>query len=407
MHTTSSYDPTSPVGPTRSARARRYVALLVGVALLAAACGDSGDEGSSDSTAARPSSVEAAEERVAEAEDALDEAQDALDGAHEQFCDAGEEYISAIDRYGKLFTSEAATVGDLEARGDDLAEPRDDVSAAASDLEAAADDLTAAEQELVDAQAALAEARATASSVTVETTEPPETTTTTLVPEATIERVRSAEEALADVSEGITDTTPIVDATVEFNSAAFALEITWIKLIVDAGCLSDDQLAEAVQAVTDYTVALQTQLQLTGHFTGEVDGIYGPATVAAVKALQADSGLRETGLVDAATARALDDLVGSVDEIAATEMLTQTAALQTVLTLTGYWTGPIDGQWTDELTQALVEFQTELGVPPTGAIDAATLAAFQEALAELDTDEATTTTTSATPTTDTTEGASG
>ena len=37
--------------------------------------------------------------------------------------------------------------------------------------------------------------------------------------------------------------------------------------------------------------------------------------------------------------------------------------------------------WTDELTAALQAFQTALGVEPTGEVDAATLAAFEQALA--------------------------
>jgi len=76
----------------------------------------------------------------------------------------------------------------------------------------------------------------------------------------------------------------------------------------------------------------------------------------------------------------------------------QTAAVQTVLTLTGYWTGPVDGIWTDELTDSLMEFQTALGVEATGAVDAATLAAFEEAVAAAKTSTATTTTTTTTTT---------
>ena len=61
--------------------------------------------------------------------------------------------------------------------------------------------------------------------------------------------------------------------------------------------------------------------------------------------------------------------------------MASTAALQQTLKLAGDWDGPIDGQWTDELTAALKEFQTDLGVEPTGEVDAATIAAFEEALA--------------------------
>ena len=226
------------------------------------------------------------------------------------------------------------------------------------------------------------EAIATASSVPTSSTTPATTTTTTLVPPATIERVQQAEDDLAQTGEGITAATPLAEATAEYNSAAFALQIAWLRLFYDAGCLTDEQQAEAVEQVTAYTTTLQTELQQVGYYDGPIDGIYGPATVDGVKRLQADSDLPETGFVDRATAEALDELLAELDLQAAAADLTHTAAVQTVLTLTGFWHGPIDGVWTDELTAALQEFQIALGVEPTGVVDAATLAAFQQALAE-------------------------
>ena len=50
--------------------------------------------------------------------------------------------------------------------------------------------------------------------------------------------------------------------------------------------------------------------------------------------------------------------------------------------MTGHWQGPVDGVWTDDLTAALQEFQIALGVDPTGVVDTATLAAFEQALAD-------------------------
>jgi peptidoglycan hydrolase-like protein with peptidoglycan-binding domain len=44
--------------------------------------------------------------------------------------------------------------------------------------------------------------------------------------------------------------------------------------------------------------------------------------------------------------------------------------------------GPVDGQWTPALTDALKKFQAELGVPATGTVDAATIAALEKAIAE-------------------------
>ena len=76
--------------------------------------------------------------------------------------------------------------------------------------------------------------------------------------------------------------------------------------------------------------------------------------------------------------------------------IAHTAAVQSMLTLAGYWTGPIDGQWTPELTVALINFQNALGVPATGAVDAATIAALQAAIADSKSGSPSTTTTSTT-----------
>ena len=168
----------------------------------------------------------------------------------------------------------------------------------------------------------------------------------------------------------------------------------------EAGCFTEEQQTQAVQSVTEYTLALQTDLQKAGYYEGELDGIYGPLTVEGVKQLQTDSELPVTGVVDRATAAALAEALEAIGAQAADAALAQTASVQTVLSLTGHWTGAIDGQWTDELTAALIEFQTELGVEPTGTVDAATLAAFEDAVANLR-DLATATTTVTTPPTTT------
>lgn len=407
--------PATSVHRSRRLRVTWPVAALVGVVLLSAACSSS-DETSPTGATSPPGTqdpVAAAEARVTAAETSLTSAEDDLTSARQQFCSDATDYITALDRYGKLFTTAEATVGDVETAGADLAAPRESVSLAASSLSEAQNDVASAEQELAEAQLGLAEAGAVASSVPVSATAPPSTTTTTIVPPGTITRVQQAEADLAATAEGITDATPLTEATAEYNSAAFALQVAWLRLFADAGCLADEQQAAAVAHVTDYTVALQTQLRQAGYYEGEIDGIYGPQTVDAVKQLQTDNGLRPTGYVDAATQRALDDKVAELGQQAAELALTQTAALQTVLTLTGHWTGPIDGNWTDELTDALKAFQTALGVEPTGAVDVATMAAFQAALSTLKdattapstTVSPTTTEPAAPPSTDTTAGA--
>src|SRR6185436_18729214 len=123
-------------------------------------------------------------------------------------------------------------------------------------------------------------------------------------------------------------------------------------------------------------------LRDAGYFEGDVDGIYGPATVAAVETLQEAHGLPSTGTVDRATAAALQDDLDAQGGAVAQQELTATAAVQQTLKLAGFWDGPVDGMWTPALTDALKAFQTKLGVPVTGTVDAATVAALQEAIAE-------------------------
>ena len=378
---------------------RQRTAVLAGVALLAGACSSGSNTASTTTTTLDP--VAAAEARVATAQSTLTTAQETVTSASKQFCSDAKDYVVALDRYGKLFTDSKATVGDVKAGGSDLASPRESVSTSATALQTAQSEVASAQKELADAQAALASANAAASGASTSAAAPASTTTATLVPSATINRLKQAEADFAKTSEGITDSTPLVQATASFNSAALALEIAWLKLLADAGCLTDDQQAQAVAKVSDYTTALQTQLQEAGYYKGPIDGIYGPQTVAAVQQLQTDNGLPTTGFVDQATALALDRKLAEIGQQAAAQQLTQTAAVQTVLKLTGHWTGPIDGKWTPELTDSLMKFQTALGVPPTGAVDTATLAAFEQALANLKNLETTTTTTS-TPTATTT-----
>jgi peptidoglycan hydrolase-like protein with peptidoglycan-binding domain len=386
------------------------VALLAGFAVIATACGgdDDADEPTGDvveteapaptdetgteatepteapeETEAPRDPVAAAQRRVDDATEAVADAQSGLDDANEEFCANTEDYVDALDRYGKLFTDREATVGDVRVLGEDLVEPRETVEGSIQTVFDARDALAAAQQELTDAEVALVEAIATASSIPTSSVTPETTTTTTIVPQATVDRVEQAEQDLADVTEGITDATPLSEATAEFNSAALALQIAWMRVLLDAGCLDDEQQANAINAVTAFTANLQTQLQLVGLYSGAIDGIYGPDTVAAVKQLQKDAGLRETGYMDRATSEALDALLAEVTQQEADLQRNQAAAVQGVLTLLGYWTAPIDGIWSAQLEIALKQFQTDLGVPPTGAVDAATLAAIEQAIAAL------------------------
>jgi peptidoglycan hydrolase-like protein with peptidoglycan-binding domain len=353
--------------------------------LLVGACSD--DDSPRDPVAA-------AERRVADAEEALTEAETAFDEASTQFCTDGRDWVAALDRYGQLFEQSAVTVADVQDGGADLVEPRQAVQASADAVLARRDDLAAAQAELASAQAELAAATAAAeaeaagengtAATTTTTTAPATTTTEPLVPSEVLERVEQAEADLQSAAEGIDGSTPVVEAAESFNAAALALQVASLQLLDSAGCIEDDERSQALGLLRDYTIALQTALRDAGFFDGEIDGIYGPETVAAVERLQQASGLPVTGLVDRATAAALDAAVQEATGASAASSATRNAAIQGALRVLGYWDGPIDGVWSAELSAAISDLQADLGVEVTGGVDAATLTALEAAIEEVE-----------------------
>ena len=132
------------------------------------------------------------------------------------------------------------------------------------------------------------------------------------------------------------------------------------------------QRQDAVFASAVFVAQLQQALKVLGYFDGDVTGIYDDATTAAVAALQHDLGLPDTGQYDAATDAALRARVGDRLGTIGTGIM----ELQQALADRGYYQGPIDGRFSDATVAAIKAFQTDLGVPPTGIIDVATLQAI-------------------------------
>ena len=339
------------------------------VALSLTACDSDGDGSSA---------IEVAEAKVAAKEKALTDAKAAFADKSAAACDASATYIRALDQYGDVLTQTAPTVGDVNEAGADLTEPRQEALDGAEAAVASQQAVAEAKQELAEAEAELAAARSTASAPA--TTKADGKSPKPLAPAASVERVRQAESQLSTAQQGITDDTPLVQASQQFNAAAVALEMSWLRLFADAGCLTDDQQKQAEKAVRDYTSPLQKSLRDAGYYDGEIDGVYGPTTVNAVEAVQEAHGLPTTGTVDKATAAALQADLAAKGGAVAAQAVASTAAVQQTLKIAGFWDGPIDGTWTPALTQALEDFQTELGVKPTGTVDAATIAALEKAI---------------------------
>lgn len=330
---------------------------------------------------AEVSGVNLAESRVAANEDALAEAQAQFADASANFCAASKTYVMALDRYGDVLNDTAPTVGDVRDAGADLAEPKDEAFEGAEAAVEAQQQVAIAEDELAQARAELERVKASPSGEPSPSDSSP-ATPAPLAPALSVERVMQAESEFADAQGAITDDTPLADAAEQFNSAAVALEFAWLRLFVDAGCISDEQAVNAQAAASAYTTALQQDLAETGYYAGAVDGVYGPETVGAVESLQEANGLPITGTMDAATSAALQAELLALGGAAAQESIATTAAVQQTLKLVGFWDGPVDGVWTPALTEAVKAFQIELGVEPTGAVDAATVSAFQQALAD-------------------------
>jgi peptidoglycan hydrolase-like protein with peptidoglycan-binding domain len=348
------------------------VLVVAAAVLLALSACDSGGDGSS--------ALEVAQAKVTAKEKALEDAQASFAASSRAFCDATATYITALDRYGDLLTPTASTVGDVKQGGADLAQPQEDAMSGAEAAVAAQQAVVDAEQELAEAEVALAAQKKSGSAAT--TTQPETSSPTPLAPAASVTRVQQAEAQFSTAQQGISDETSLALASQQFNAAAVALEMSWLQLFADAGCLTDEQEKQAQKAVSDYTSTLQTSLHDAGYYDEDIDGVYGPATVDAVQALQEAHGLPVTGTVDKATAAALEEDLAAKGGAVAQQAAASTAAVQQTLKLAGYWDGPVDGTWTPALTDALKAFQTELGVKATGTVDAATVAALEKAIAQ-------------------------
>ena len=108
---------------------------------------------------------------------------------------------------------------------------------------------------------------------------------------------------------------------------------------------------------------LQTDLAELGYYDGPIDGVYGTATEEAVREFQAFAGIEEDGIYGPTTGTAVAVAVGRPGA---------TSSLQTALTTLCYYRGPIDGDYGEQTTEAVLAFQKDAGVPEDGLYGPAT-----------------------------------
>jgi peptidoglycan hydrolase-like protein with peptidoglycan-binding domain len=116
---------------------------------------------------------------------------------------------------------------------------------------------------------------------------------------------------------------------------------------------------------------LQEELAELGYYDGPYDGVFSPETEAALKLLQADEGLEESGVLDTPTRAILGALAGRSDELSI-------KAVQTALAELGLYDGLIDGDYGPGTEAGIEEIQREAGIDVDGAFGAETAAALDE-----------------------------
>jgi peptidoglycan hydrolase-like protein with peptidoglycan-binding domain len=107
-----------------------------------------------------------------------------------------------------------------------------------------------------------------------------------------------------------------------------------------------------------------------GHYSGPIDGIYGPATTAGVEAMQTALGVTADGIYGPETHAAL--------KIKGKYIVVE---MQIALTEYGYYTGPINGNYGAATIRAVKKLQTDLGVTADGRFGSETAKAFNDAVA--------------------------
>ena len=126
--------------------------------------------------------------------------------------------------------------------------------------------------------------------------------------------------------------------------------------------------------------AVQSALKSAGYYAGPVDGIAGMQTASAIRAFEQRNGMKETGratpdLLDAIrstpsgfrppTAAAPAEPAAAAAHAAPDERV---AAVQAALSRAAYGQVKADGVFGPQTREAIVRFQQDHGLPPTGEI---------------------------------------
>lgn len=134
-----------------------------------------------------------------------------------------------------------------------------------------------------------------------------------------------------------------------------------------------------VAAANPQHAGIQVALRAHGLYLGAIDGRVGPATVAAIRALQGKKRLPVTGLADARTRAAMGPLgrpLFGERNLRAGLFGLDVSVLQYLLTTRGYYGGALDGYLGPETQAALRRYQRRLRLAVDGVAGPRTRAAL-------------------------------
>jgi peptidoglycan hydrolase-like protein with peptidoglycan-binding domain len=153
------------------------------------------------------------------------------------------------------------------------------------------------------------------------------------------------------------------------------------RLNLLAGALVALALAAPLSAAASNTqlAGFQVALRAFGIYRGPIDGIAGPATVAAARSFQRRHGLPATGLADARTRKALGPLGQPLlgrRTLRRGRFGWDVSVVQFLLTRAGFYHGALDGYFDAATGQALRRYQQAGGLRADGVVGSRTLATF-------------------------------
>ncbi len=119
---------------------------------------------------------------------------------------------------------------------------------------------------------------------------------------------------------------------------------------------------------------LQSELAAMSYYDGDIDGIMGPRTEAAIEAYEGDNGLRITGnpsdslLEHAGYTRRIREALAETPSTSSVLNSDRVMLIQTGLAEMGYNPGPVDGRMGDQTRDAIRQFQRDRSMTVTGDI---------------------------------------